>query len=121
MEQRILKIAPGYTLIKETAKQFLGNRPSPFSEVAICTVDGSERRVTAFVTEKHSDGGYSVFVPTAPSPMSGAVYHLPGKWVTIVDISVEQVMQTFISCGAGSEKVMELYRQVQAEQAEGVS
>ena len=42
LENRILKIAPGYNLIKETVLQFLGNRPSPFSQVALVRIFASE-------------------------------------------------------------------------------
>lgn len=105
LEQRILKIAPGYTLIKETIKQLLGNRASPFQSVALCNISDSQSRVTGFITEKHENGNFTVFVPTAPSPLSGNVYHLTPNCVSHVEISVEEAMQTMISCGAGSNKL----------------
>ena len=33
LEERLLKRAPGYSLLKDTVKQFIGNETSPFSSV----------------------------------------------------------------------------------------
>lgn len=62
--------------------------------------------MTAFVTEQHVDGSYSVFVPTGPNPTSGNIYHLKKKYVHLVDVSVEDAMRSIISCGAGSGKLL---------------
>ena len=63
LENHILRIAPGYNMIKETVMQFLGNRPSPFSSVALAQIFGNETFVVAFVTEQHDNGWFTVFVP----------------------------------------------------------
>lgn len=102
LEQHVLKIAPGYNLIKETVMQFLGNRPSPFSSVALVRIFGDETLVTAFITERHDNGSFSVFVPTGPNPTSGNIYHLKPEFVHHIDQPVEDVMRSIISCGAGS-------------------
>jgi len=109
LEDHILKIAPGYNLIKETALQFLGNRPSPFSSVALVRIFGDETLVTAFVTETHDNGWYSVFVPTGPNPTSGNIYHLKPEYVHRVDLPIEDVMRSIISCGAGSASVIKAF------------
>jgi uncharacterized membrane protein len=109
LEKRILKIAPGYNLIKETVMQFLGNRPSPFSSVCVAQIFGNDTLVTAFVTERHDNGLFSVFVPTGPNPTSGNIYHLRSEFVHPVDLPVESVMRSIISCGAGSDAVIKSY------------
>ncbi len=106
LENRILKVAPGYSLIKETVLQFLGSKKSPFSSVALVQVFGNETLVSAFVTDTHKDGSYTVFVPTGPNPTSGNIYHLQGKYVHPVDVPVEDAMRSIISCGAGSDKLI---------------
>ena len=111
LEQKILKVAPGYTLIKETVFQILGNKKSPFSSVAVARIFGNETLVTCFVTDEHPDGRRTVFVPTGPNPTSGNIFHLKGEWVYPVDVSVEEAMRSIISCGAGSRKILEAYRQ----------
>lgn len=107
LEAHVLRIAPGYKLIKETVLQFLGNRPSPFSSVALVRIYGNETLVTAFVTERHANGWYSVFVPTGPNPTSGNIYHLKPEYVQHVDQPVEDVMRSIISCGAGSAPILQ--------------
>lgn len=103
IEQNLLKIAPGYTLIKETVLQILGSKKSPFSSVALAKLFENDTMVTCFITEEHDDGSYSVFVPTGPNPTSGNIYHLKNKYVFPIDIPVESAMRSIISCGAGSD------------------
>jgi uncharacterized membrane protein len=102
LESRIFLKVPGYSLIKETVFQFLGNKKSPFSSVALVQLFGNETLVSAFITDEHKDGTRTVFVPTGPNPTSGNIYHLPQDQVHPVDVSVEDAMRSIISCGAGS-------------------
>ncbi|MBN1847323.1 MAG: DUF502 domain-containing protein [Deltaproteobacteria bacterium] len=110
IENRILKIAPGYSLIKETVVQILGSKTSPFSSVALARVYGNDTLVSAFITDRHPDGSYTLFVPTAPNPTSGNVFHLKGEYVYPIKVPVEIVMKSIISCGAGSTKLIEAYK-----------
>jgi uncharacterized membrane protein len=110
LENSILKFAPGYSMIKETIMQFLGRKKTPFSSVALVQVFGNETMLTAFVTDEHSDGSYTVFVPTGPNPTSGNIYHLESRFVHQVDVSVEDAMRSIISCGAGSTRLIDAYR-----------
>ncbi len=105
----ILKKIPGYSLIKETVMQIFGSGKSPFSKVAIVQVFGNDTLVSAFITDEHSDGSYTVFMPTGPNPTSGNVYHLKGEYVHPIDVPVEVAMRSIISCGAGSTKLMDAY------------
>ncbi|NNJ93553.1 MAG: DUF502 domain-containing protein [Halobacteria archaeon] len=108
IETRILKLAPGYSMIKETVLQIFGSRKdSPFSSVALVQVFGNETLMTAFITDKHMDGSFTVFVPTGPNPTSGLIYHLEGRFVHPVDIPVQDAMRSIISCGAGSAQLMQ--------------
>lgn len=107
IENRILRLAPGYSMIKETVLQIFGSKKdSPFSSVALAQVFGNETLVTAFITDKHEDGSYTLFVPTGPNPTSGLIYHLEGRFVHPVRIPVQDAMRSIISCGAGSAKLM---------------
>lgn len=102
LEKNLLMKAPGYSLIKETVAQFLGNKKSPFTSVALVQIFGNETLVSAFITDRHQNGTVTVFVPTGPNPTSGNIYHLPSQYVHPVDVSVEDAMRSIISCGAGS-------------------
>ena len=75
-EKRILKLAPGYSLFKETIKQFLGQQRTPFSSVALVQIFENSTLMTAFVTGQHPDGRYTVYVPSGLNPTAGMIYHL---------------------------------------------
>lgn len=109
MENRILRVAPGYSLIKDAVVQLLGQKESPFSRVALARIFQNETLVTCFITDKHRDGSYTLFIPTGPNPTSGMIYHVKGEYVHPVKIPVEEAMRSIISCGAGSQKLMNEY------------
>ncbi len=106
LESNVFLKVPGYSLIKETVSQFLGNKKSPFSSVALVQIFGNETLVSGFITDEHKDGTRTVFVPTGPNPTSGNIYHLPKDLVHPVDVSVEDAMRSIISCGAGSSTLI---------------
>jgi len=110
IEEKILKVAPGYTLIKETILQFLGNKKPPFSSVALVQMYGNDTLFTAFITDSHDDGSYTVFVPTGPNPTSGYICHLKGKYVHEINVKVDVAMRSVIGCGSGSSKLIEAYK-----------
>jgi uncharacterized membrane protein len=121
IEEKILKVAPGYTLIKETVMQFLGGKKAPFSSVAIVQLfgPGTDTYVSAFITDTHPDGSYTVFIPTGPNPTSGNICHVKGEYVFPVDVPVEDTMRSIISCGAGSTPLIEsMKKKLKEKQAE---
>ncbi|MCU0665418.1 MAG: DUF502 domain-containing protein [Myxococcota bacterium] len=106
LEAKLIRFAPGYKLVKETVLQFLGKKKSPFSQVALVQLYGSDTLATAFITDQHDNGMFSVFVPTGPNPTSGQIFHLQGKYVHPVKTKVEDAMRSIISCGAGSGTII---------------
>lgn len=102
LEDKFLKRLPGYKLIRDTAVQFLSESKSPFSSVCMANIFGNATRVTAFITDEHADGSFTVFVPTGPNPTSGNIYHLASQFVQPIDAPVEDAMRSILSCGAGS-------------------
>jgi uncharacterized membrane protein len=110
LETRILKLAPGYSMIKETVLHLFGNdKESPFSSVALAQIFCNSTMVTCFITDTHDDGSFTVFVPTGPNPTSGLIYHLEGKYVHPVDVPVLDAMRSVICCGAGSGGLLDKY------------
>ncbi len=111
LDRGLAKFAPGYSTIRDIVVQFVGGSDEASilsGQVALVQLySGNDLWVTAIVTAEHSFG-YTVFVPTAPIPTSGMVYHLPASNVQLMpDISVEQAMKTVIACGAGSQLVID--------------
>lgn len=111
LDKGLAKFAPGYSTIRDVVVQFVGGSEETSilsGQVALVRLyQDSQLLVTAIVTAQHQYG-YTVFVPTAPVPTSGMVYHLPSDSVQLLpDISVEQAMKTVIGCGAGSQTIVE--------------
>ena len=105
LESRILKIAPGYNTIKEIVMQLIGKK-IPFASVALVRIFENDTLMTAFITDTHADGSYTVFIPTAPNPTSGFIYHIKNEYIQHVNIPVEEAMRSIITCGAGSKKIL---------------
>jgi uncharacterized membrane protein len=110
IEQKYLEATPGYKLIRETTTQLMSGKQSPLSRVAMVRPFNNETIMTGFITHEHADGTVTVFIPMAP-PTSGFIFHLDGAQVTPVDVPTQEAMKIFISLGAGSDKLMEKYRQ----------
>ena len=109
IEQKYLEATPGYKMIKETTEQLMSGKKSPLSKVALVAPFGNETLVTAFITNEHTDGSFTVFIPMSP-PTSGFVFHLKASQVHPVEVTTEEAMKTLLSLGAGSAKLMEKYR-----------
>ncbi|WP_111640405.1 DUF502 domain-containing protein [Marinimicrobium alkaliphilum] len=109
IDRWLTKFAPGYKTIREVVNQFVGGSDNEsLLKGQVCRAyvfgPGNPVSMTAIITAKHDDGTYTVYVPTAPVPSSGLVYHLPAECVEILaHITVEAAMRTVISCGSGSQ------------------
>jgi len=112
IDKWLAKLAPGYKTIREVVSQLLGGsgEASLLNGVpALAKIYGPDSpvSVTSIITSRHADGGFTVFVPTAPIPTSGITYHLPGDCVEILEgVTVEEAMRTVISCGTGSAELL---------------
>ncbi len=108
-ESHILKIAPGYSTIKAIVTQFFNRKKSPFSTVALVQAFENNTLMTAFITDQHDNGLYTVFVPTGPNPTTGFVFHLKKEYVHPIGVSVQEAFQSIIGCGAGSDNIINAY------------
>ncbi|MGD8175380.1 DUF502 domain-containing protein [Marinimicrobium sp. ARAG 43.8] len=105
----LTRFAPGYSTIREVVMQLLGGENNTSllrGQVCRAYIMGRQNpvSVTAIVTARHSNGDCTVYVPTAPIPSSGFVYHLSEDCVDLLPhISVETAMRTVIACGSGSQ------------------
>lgn len=106
VENNIFFNFPLYKLVKEAISQFFGGN-AQFSRVALVKPFDDSTMTTAFITASHKDGSYTVFVPTAPNPTSGLIFHLPSHRVFPTDVTVDRAMRTVLSCGAGSQILIE--------------
>jgi uncharacterized membrane protein len=112
LEERIRRVAPGYSLIKDIVEHVVGRQRSPLSAVALVRLFDSEALATAFVTERHANGWVTVFVPCGLNPTTGNIYHLPAARVHPVEAGAEEAMRSIISCGIGSGGLLESCREL---------
>jgi uncharacterized membrane protein len=110
LEEKILQLAPGYPTIKSVVMQFIGKKESPLSSVALVRPFENKTLLTAFITETHADGRYTVFVPTGPNPTSGFIFHLQPELVHPVNIPVDEAIKSVIGCGMGSKGLIRAFR-----------
>lgn len=112
-DQWLTRSIPGYKTIREIVMQLLGGEGNTSllkGQVCRAYILGRAAgvSVTGVVTANHSNGDYTVYVPTAPIPTSGFVYHLTPECVEFLPhVSVEAAMRTVISCGSGSHIISE--------------
>lgn len=109
-ERKYLAKLPLYSVIKKTVQQFSGVQKMPFSEVVLVDAYGSGVLMTGFLTDSNPELGiYTVFVPTAPNPTNGFIFHVQEHQIIHTpNIKTEDAMRTIIGMGVGSEQVFEL-------------
>jgi uncharacterized membrane protein len=105
LEDTIVGKIPGYSIFRGIVGGTGGleegaSAPQP----ALAWVE--ECWVFAFVMEVHADGHRTVFVPGAPSPLSGAIYFLPEDRLRTLDVPLAAVMKTIHRLGLGSADLL---------------
>jgi uncharacterized membrane protein len=101
-EYKYLLQIPLYSTLQEIIAQFAGLKKMPFSQVVLVDAYNTGVLLTGFVTETVSVGMYTVFVPTAPNPMNGNIYHVPASQLRFLDIEPEKAMRSIVGMGTGS-------------------
>jgi uncharacterized membrane protein len=104
LENGYLMKIPGYKTARDIVGQFFGNKRTFFSHVVLVDVYGNDTLMTGFITDECGDY-VTVFVPTAPNPTSGFIFHVPRSKVFKSIVPVETAIKSIISCGAGSAPV----------------
>jgi uncharacterized membrane protein len=66
--------------------------------------------VPAFIIEELDDGRFTVFVPSVPTPLAGAVYILRPERVHILEIPFTQAISSISRWGAGSKELVAAMR-----------
>jgi uncharacterized membrane protein len=112
MDEVLGKIVPGYHTINKLVAQLMGGEGNASllkGQVCRAFIMGRsvDTSVTGIITTKHSNGEFTVYVPTAPFLTSGMVYHLGADNVDILPhVTVEAAMRTIVACGGGSQVIV---------------
>lgn len=106
-EDSYLLRIPLYSTLRGTIDKFAGQRKMPFSQVVLVDAYNTGVLLTGFITETVSKEIYTVFVPTAPNPMNGNIYHVPASQLKFLDIEPEKAMRSIVGMGTGSSALFE--------------
>ncbi|HVN46170.1 MAG TPA: hypothetical protein VMT66_13155 [Steroidobacteraceae bacterium] len=105
MRQRIetsfLERIPGYGVIRSLTQQLAGESRDNAWKPALAEIE--DALVPAFIIEEFEDGRYTVFVPSIPTPLAGAIYILEAKRVHLVDVPFTQALQVVSKWGSGAK------------------
>jgi uncharacterized membrane protein len=105
IEKHWLERLPIYSSIRDIVQQFTGKKRTAFQQVVILSPYGANTKMTGFVTDEDGDD-FTVFVPTAPNPTNGFVFHMKRDQLTFIDVKTEEAMRTVVGMGAGSQSLI---------------
>ncbi len=95
---------PGYTVFQNLTQQVAGDNRQNVWKPALVEIE--EALVPAFIIEEFEDGRYTVFVPSIPTPLAGAVYILDRKRVHPLDVPFTEAFKTVSRWGSGAKDLV---------------
>src|SRR6516164_5683626 len=95
---------PGYALIRSLTQQMAGDSQEKAWKPALAEIE--EALVPAFIIEEFADGRYTVFVPSIPTPLAGAVYILTRERVHPLSVGFGQALQVVSRWGSGARELV---------------
>ena len=75
--------------------------------------------VPALIIEELADGSYTVFVPSVPTPMAGALYILPPERVHPVDVPMSVAIKVFSKWGTGAGEFVQAMKRTKIQNPPG--
>ena len=104
LEVAFFERLPGYGLLRSLTQRLAGDRDETAWKPALVTIE--DALAPAFVIEELDDGRFTVFVPSVPTPLAGAVYILSRERVHILDVPFTQAIRSISRWGSGSRDLV---------------
>jgi uncharacterized membrane protein len=104
LEAAVFGKIPGYGMIRGLTQRMAGEAGESVWKPALVEIE--DALVPAFIMERHDDGRFTVFVPSVPTPLAGAVYILSATRVHPLDIPFAQAVQSISKWGSGSKALV---------------
>jgi uncharacterized membrane protein len=104
MEHALFQRLPGYALFRSLTQQLTGHTEDTTWKPALAEIE--EAFVPAFIIEELEDGGFTVFVPSIPTPLAGTVYILTPDRVHPLDVPFTSAIKTVSRWGLGSKDLL---------------
>jgi uncharacterized membrane protein len=95
---------PGYELFRNLTQQLAGKPQGQAWKPALAEIE--EALVPAFIIEELADGRLTVFVPSVPTPLAGAIYILSPDRVHPLDIPLTHILKAVSQWGSGSKDLV---------------
>jgi uncharacterized membrane protein len=101
IERKVFERIPGYSVMRSLTQQLAGDSRDNAWKPALAEIE--DALVPAFIIEEFEDGRYTVFVPSIPTPLAGAVYILERNRVHPLDVPFTQALQVVSRWGSGAK------------------
>jgi uncharacterized membrane protein len=99
---------PGYGMLRGLTQRLAGDSKGKAWQPALVEIE--DGLVPAFIIEEIQGGRFTVFVPSVPTPMAGAVYILDRERVHIVDIAFSEAIRSISRWGSGTNEMVAAMR-----------
>ena len=105
MESSLFRKIPGYEVVRSMTRQLAGQGLESEWQPALAEIE--DALVPAFIVEVIDDGRFTVFVPSSPTPLAGAIYILSPERVHPLNVSFAQALKVVTRWGSGSKALVE--------------
>ena len=104
LEATVLSRIPGYVFLKGAGESALGLEGEAPYPLVLARIEDAWQ--FGFLIERLDGGHVAVFVPGAPSPLSGSVYFMSAERVRPTDIPMHAALKCLKRLGAGSSALL---------------
>jgi len=104
IERSLFERLPGYALIRSLTQRVAGKDEETVWKPAL--VEIQEALVPGFIIEELDDGRFTVFIPSVPTPLAGAVYILDRHRVHPLDVPFTQAIKSVSRWGEGAKDLV---------------
>jgi uncharacterized membrane protein len=104
IETSLFDRLPGYALLRSLTQRLAGQEEENVWQPALAEIE--EALVPAFISAALEDGRFTVFVPSVPTPLAGAVYILSRDRVHPLDVPFTQAIKSVSRWGAGAKELV---------------
>ena len=104
IEKGFFQRIPGYALFRSLTQRLAGEDQESTWKPALVEIE--DALVPGFIIEEFEDGRYTVFVPSIPTPLAGAVYILDRKRVHPLDVPFTEALKAVSRWGSGAKDLV---------------
>ncbi len=112
-EKSLFEKLPGYGLLRSLTQQLAEVGDETAWTPALVEIE--EALVPGFIIEELDDGRVTVFVPSVPTPLAGAVYIISRARVHVLDVPFTQAIRSVTKWGEGSKELVAAMRRGESE------